>query len=226
MASPRRHHLTEAASEPAPRTPGVRPARRAPGAFVLPRRPSHALYWNFTDYAAKGSAVAVSAHQLAQMNIARLIAPQGDPRVQEFFDRLDEINAAAERHRGFVWRLQTDDGDATGLQPTADPHLIINLSVWTDADSLFAFVYKSAHTPVMAKRRQWFQPFDGAHQVLWWVPAGHRPDAREGFAKLWHLEHFGPTAHAFTFKARFPAPDQPAGAPVDMGPDPWCAATA
>jgi hypothetical protein len=162
-----------------------------------------------------------SAWELAQLNIARLLAPRGDPRVQAFFDELERINAHADAAPGFVWRLQDEAGDATGVQATADPLLIVNLSVWRDRQALFDFVYKSAHTPVMAKRRQWFARFDGQHQVLWWVPAGHRPGTDEGFARLWHLEHYGPTAHAFTFKAAFPPPDQPAEG-TDMQPDPWC----
>lgn len=160
-------------------------------------------------------------HHLAQINIARLLAPQGDPQVQEFFDKLDEINALAEKSPGFVWRLQSEEGNATDIQPTVDPHLVVNLSVWTDAESLFAFVYKTAHTSVMAKRRQWFERFNGEHQALWWIPAGHKPDVYEGFAKLWHLEHYGPTLHAFTFKMRFPPPSE-TGHAVDMQPEPWC----
>jgi hypothetical protein len=96
------------------------------------------------------------------------------------------------------------------------------MSVWTDADSLFAFVYKSAHTPVMARRREFFARFGGAHQALWWVPAGHRPSLDEGLARLWRLDRYGPTPEAFTFKARFPAPDA-AGPPQDMRPEPFCA---
>ncbi|MDZ7712266.1 MAG: DUF3291 domain-containing protein [Rhodovibrio sp.] len=166
-----------------------------------------------------------SAWQLAQLNIARLLAPQGDPQVQGFFDQLDRINAHADAAPGFVWRLQDAGGDATGVEPTADPLLIVNLSVWRDRQSLFDFVYKSAHTPVMAKRRHWFARFDGAHQALWWVPGGHKPSTDEGFARLWHLEHYGPTPHAFTFKASFPLPDQPA-AGCDMQPDPGAPAKA
>lgn len=158
---------------------------------------------------------------LAQINIGRLTAPAGDPKVADFFADLDRINAVADASDGFVWRLQTDAGDATAIQATEDPLLIVNMSVWRDAESLFAFVYKSVHTPVMARRKEWFERFEGAYQVLWWVPEGHRPTPDEGLARLWHLEHFGPTAFAFTFKSRFPHPG--AGtAPVDMRPDPWC----
>ncbi len=163
----------------------------------------------------------MAAWHLAQINIARLIAPQGDPRVQEFFDLLDRVNALADASPGFVWRLQTDSGNATEIQATGDPRLIVNLSLWRDADALFDFVYRSGHTPVMAKRRQWFERFEGAHQALWWVPAGHRPSVDEGLARLWHLEHYGATPQAFTFKARFAQPDR-SDPPVDMQPVPWC----
>jgi len=162
---------------------------------------------------------------LAQINIGRLVAPEGDPQVAAFFESLDRINALADTSPGFVWRLQSDSGNATDIQPTPDPKLIVNMSVWEDADSLFDFVYRSGHVGVLAKRRDWFERFDGAYQALWWTPAGHRPTVDEGLARLWQVEHFGPTAHAFTFKARFPKPGS-AGAPVDMQPDPWCHARA
>lgn len=158
---------------------------------------------------------------LAQINIGRLVAAEGDPRVQPFFDALDRINALAEASPGFVWRLESEAGDATDIQPTIDPLLIVNMSVWTDAEALFDFVYRSAHTPEMARRREYFVRAEGAYQVLWWVRAGHVPSIDEGLARLWHLDRFGPSQQAFTFKARFPAPGV-RGLPVDMKPDPWC----
>jgi hypothetical protein len=153
--------------------------------------------------------------QLAQMNVGRMVALKGDARVQPFFDALDRINALADAAPGFVWRLQDDLGNATNILPTADPLLLVNMSVWSDADSLFSFVYRSAHTPEMARRREYFQPFTGAYQALWWVPAGHLPSVDEGLSRLWRLDRYGPTPQAFTFKARFPAPDAP-GSAVDM----------
>lgn len=158
---------------------------------------------------------------LAQINIGRLVAPQGDARVQPFFEALDRINALADASPGFVWRLQDDSGNAMGISYSPDPLLAVNMSVWRDADSLFAFVYRSAHTPVMARRRDYFQRFDGAFQALWWVPAGHVPSVGEGLSRLWLIDRCGPCPQAFTFKAQFPAPDQ-AGPPVDHRPDPWC----
>ena len=159
--------------------------------------------------------------ELAQINIGRLVAPDGDPRVQPFFDALERINAMADSAPGFIWRLQSDAGNATDIQSTADPLLIVNMSVWTDANALFEFVYRSGHTAVMARRREYFERFEGAYQALWWIPAGHRPNIDEGFSRLWRLDRFGPSPDAFTFKARYPAPGQP-GAPEDMQPDPWC----
>lgn len=162
---------------------------------------------------------------LAQINVGRMLAPEGDPRVQGFFDALDEVNALADASPGFVWRLVGDGTNATDIQPTTDPLLLLNMSVWTDAESLFAFVYRTGHTPVMAKRRDWFDRFEGAYMALWWIPAGTIPTINDGLSRLWHLDRFGPTPHAFTFKLRFPPPGVGA-APVDMQPDPWCVGNA
>lgn len=162
---------------------------------------------------------------LAQINVGRLLAPEGDSRVAPFFEALERINALADASPGFVWRLQDELGNATGLKPTTDPLFIVNMSVWMDADALFGFVYRSAHAPEMARRREYFERFEGAYQALWWVRAGDFPSIDEGLSRLWRLDRFGPTQLAFTFKARFPAPGVE-GAPVDMQPDPWCAGRA
>ena len=162
-----------------------------------------------------------SSWHLAQVNVGRLTAPKGDPRVAPFFAALDRVNAFAEASPGYVWRLQDEAGNATGIKPTSDPLFIVNLSVWHDAESLFAFVYRSAHAPEMARRREYFARFEGAYQALWWVQAGHIPSVDEALSRLWRLDRYGPAPEAFTFKSRFPAPDQQ-GVPVDMQPDPWC----
>jgi len=161
------------------------------------------------------------AWHLGQINIGRLVAPEGDPRVQPFFDSLDRVNAIAEGSPGFIWRLKGEGNDATDLRPTADPLLILNMSVWEDAEALFEFVYRSGHIPVMARRREFFERFDGSFMALWWLPAGTIPTINDGLSRLWQLDHFGPTPHAFSFKVRFPQPDR-AEPPVDMQPDPWC----
>ena len=140
-------------------------------------------------------------------------SPEGDPQTDGFFEALDRVNALADDSSGFVWRLQDEEGggNATSIQVTPDPLLIVNMSVWESADALFEFVYRSAHTPVMAMRRDWFARFDGAYQALWWLPAGQIPTVEDGFARLWRLDKFGPTVQAFTFKQRFP-PENTLGA--------------
>lgn len=158
---------------------------------------------------------------LAQINVGRLAAPQGDPRVQGFFNELDRINALADASPGFVWRLQDEGGNATAIRVSPDPLFILNMSVWTDAEALFDYVYRSAHTPVMARRRDYFDRFDGAYHALWWIEAGNVPTINDGLSRLWYLDRYGPSEHAFHFKARFAAPGV-AAPPVDMQPDPWC----
>ena len=73
-----------------------------------------------------------SDYQLAQVNIGRTRGEMTDPVMAEFVARLPEINALADESPGFVWRLQTEDGDATAVRPYEDRTILINLSVWED----------------------------------------------------------------------------------------------
>ena len=57
----------------------------------------------------------------------------------------------------------------------------------------------------MRRRREWFDRIK-VFMALWWVPAGHLPTVAEAEERLEHLRAHGPTAHAFTFRQRFPAP--------------------
>ena len=147
--------------------------------------------------------------QLAQVNIGRVRGQMTDPIMADFVAQLPAINALADQSLGFVWRLQTEDGDATAFRPYDDPTILINMSVWTDLDSLRGYVYRSAHAPVMRRRREWFERFQGVYVVLWWVPAGHRPSLAEAVERLAHLEAHGPTPYAFGFRQPFDADGQP-----------------
>jgi len=158
---------------------------------------------------------------IAQMNIATALYPLEDPRIAEFVAALEGVNALAERSPGFVWRLKSDQGNATDIKVTDDPNTIVNMTVWESVEALFDFVYKSAHRLVMARRREWFDRPVRAYQVLWWMPAGSVPTVEEGLARLTHLDVHGPTAHAFTFKQKFPPPGI-LGEPSDLNPDPHC----
>lgn len=149
----------------------------------------------------------MSRHQLAQLNIGIIKAPLESPIMADFMGNLDRINALAEASPGFVWRLKTDEGNATALRPTDDPNLLLNMSVWEDAESLSRFVFKSSHIEIMRRRREWFERMVEAYLVLWWVPQGHRPTIEEAMARLALLRKDGPTPDAFTFRAAFPPPD-------------------
>ncbi len=146
-------------------------------------------------------------YHLAQVNIGRMLAPLDDPLVAEFVARLDEINALADGSPGFVWRLQTEQGNATSLRPYDDERILVNMSVWESLEYLKAYVYKSAHVEVMRQRRQWFEKFEGMYLALWWVKAGHIPTVAEAKRRLEYLSEYGESAHVFTFKQPFPPPD-------------------
>ena len=118
---------------------------------------------------------------------------------------LARINEIADDSPGFVWRLQGDGGDATSLRPFGED-VIVNMSLWTSVEALFDFVYRTAHAPVMAKRRQWFAKPEAAFMVLWWVKAGYIPTIDDARGRLDILKRKGPSPVAFTFKTRFSAP--------------------
>ena len=98
----------------------------------------------------------MSKPQLAQVNIARMKAPLESPVMAGFVARLDEINALADRSSGFVWRLQTGEGNATYLRPYGDDRILFNLSVWESIEHLRDYVYRSAHVEVLRNRDERF----------------------------------------------------------------------
>ena len=161
---------------------------------------------------------------LAQVNIARMKAPLESPLLADFVSRLAEINALADQAEGFVWRLQTPEGDATYLRPYDDDMILVNLSVWETVDALKQYVYRTAHAELLRDRRKWFEHFAGAYVALWWVPAGHKPGVDEAKKRLAHLEEHGPSQFAFTFKTIHP-PDDAFIATIDWSVFAPCPAT-
>jgi len=148
----------------------------------------------------------MAAFHIAQLNVGRAVAPLEDRAMADFMSRLDEINSLAEHAPGFVWRLKSDIGNATDIKVTDDPLFIINLSVWESIDALHAFVYRSSHKEVFARRFEWFERRNGPNMVMWWQPVGAFPTPVEAVARLQLLEERGPTADAFPFKQRFDPP--------------------
>ncbi|MBO6719501.1 MAG: DUF3291 domain-containing protein [Rhizobiaceae bacterium] len=138
-----------------------------------------------------------SAMQLAEINIAKLKYPLDDPRVAGFVDNLDRVNAVADRMDGFVWRLQDESGDATAIRAFDDPMMIVNMSVWRDAESLERFVWNTVHKRIYEKRQEWFSLMESHHFAMWWVEEGHVPTLEEARERLDHLDRHGDTDFAF-----------------------------
>jgi hypothetical protein len=148
-----------------------------------------------------------SLYHLAQVNIERMLAPLEDPLMADFVANLGPINALADNRPGFVWRFQTEAGDATAVRPYADEWLIINLSVWEDLTSLREFVFSGPHMNVMRRRREWFERLADSYVALWWIPAGLRPSVTEAVDRLEYLKQHGPSPESFTFRELYPPPD-------------------
>ncbi len=148
--------------------------------------------------------------QLAQLNIARLLADPDEPEVAEFMTAIPAINLLGELSPGFVWILQSEDEPgATGIRFPGhedDERLIINLTVWEDVDTLHHFVTRSGHAMYLRRRTEWFEKPAEPTTVLWWVEDGHRPDVEEAAARLRQLRAEGPTEAAFDLQTTFPAP--------------------
>jgi len=147
------------------------------------------------------------ALHIAQINVSRPVEPLDSARLADFVAALDPVNALADTAPGFVWRLRTEDGNATAIRVLDDDELIVNMSVWESIDDLGAFVFRSGHTGVMRRRREWFVPMRESTTALWWVPAGTVPTVADGELRLRHLRAYGPTSTAFTFREPLPSPD-------------------
>jgi hypothetical protein len=145
---------------------------------------------------------------IAQVNIGRVKAAPEDPVMAGFMARLDEINTLADQSPGFVWRLQTSEGNATYLRPYEDERILVNMSVWESIEQLKHYVYKTTHAELLRQRQDWFEKFAGSYTALWWIPKGHIPSVDEAKKRLAHLDAHGPTQFAFTFKNLFPANEQ------------------
>ena len=153
-------------------------------------------------------------YALAQVNIGRLLAPLDSEQLAGFAAALDPVNAVADAAPGFVWRLQTEEGNATSLRAFeedaagADGGILINMSVWESVEALGAYVYGEAHLAVLRRRREWFEHITEAYTALWWVERTHIPTIGEAEGRVRHLRLHGPTPYAFTLRTHFPLPGE------------------
>jgi len=147
-------------------------------------------------------------YHLAQINIGRLVAPLDDHKIAEFVAQLGPINALADSTPGFVWRLQSESGNATDIAYNDDPFVIVNMSVWKSVEALREFAYKSNHMKVLRDRAKWFEKAEKPTYCLWWIPVGHVPTVAEGRERLEHYQTHGATQYSFWFSQQFPQPTE------------------
>lgn len=125
--------------------------------------------------------------------------------MSDFTANLERINALADDSPGFIWRLQSEDGNATEIRVFGE-NTLVNLSVWHDLEALRMFVYDTAHAAIMRRRREWFDRVNEAYMVLWWIPASHLPSLEEARSRLELLQEAGASPEAFTFSQPFSSP--------------------
>ena len=133
----------------------------------------------------------------AQLNIGRPLHSLDDPRMSEFMDNLDRVNAIAERSPGFVWRLKDESNNATAIRPFDDANMLVNMSVWENVEALEQFVWATVHKQFYNRKGGWFESLPTPHFVMWPIPAEHIPDLTEAKARLHQLARNGDSDHAF-----------------------------
>ena len=121
---------------------------------------------------------------------------------------LDGVNASADRAPGFVWRLQSDEGNSTSIKAfdwdVGDSSgVIINMSVWESIDHLSNWVNGPMHRSVLLQRRKWFNRVKEATTALWWVREGHVPTVAEAEERVRRLRVSGPTPLSFMFRQQY-----------------------
>ena len=140
---------------------------------------------------------------LAQLNIATLRHPIDHPQIADFVDALPTVNALGEQSAGYVWRLQSDSGNATDIQVFDDPLIIINLTVWASLADLKAFAYRGTHRDFFRRRGEWF--VDGASRTaLWWLPIPQLPTTEDAKRRLDFIDAFGTSPFAFEIGQHHP----------------------
>jgi Domain of unknown function (DUF3291) len=148
----------------------------------------------------------MAGYWLAQVNVGLARHEMDSIHMQGFVSRLEEIDSLADHAPGFVWRLQTEEGDSTSIRVFDDPLMLVNLSVWEDLAALRKFVFKSSHAELLKNRAEWFRKMDTSHLAMWWIPRGHTPSVEEAKEKLEYIRQHGPSQAAFNLARPFPSP--------------------
>ena len=153
---------------------------------------------------------------LVHFNLAMARYPLDHPGMEGFTRQLTEVNKLAEGSPGFLWTPAGDEaGDAVAA--FGSPLVLANISTWRSLEDLRRFVYDGLHGSALRRRREWFDPLPGPPYVLWWSPAGSRPNWSEAKTRREHFMMNGPTPMAFTFSDPFNSSGEP---PQSLIPNP------
>ena len=148
---------------------------------------------------------------LAQLNVGRLIDHPDSPTVAEFIRALPAINLLGESSPGFIWRLKDDEGPGAIEQRFPghedDDRFILNLTVWTDYESLRLFTTRSGHGMYLRRRLEWFEKISQPTTVLWWIEEGQVPALEEAARPAGTAPPDGPSPTAFDMKTTYPPPN-------------------
>lgn len=148
--------------------------------------------------------MSIIKQNVAQLNISKMIGVNiEDPIMKDFVAQLEVINLLGEQSKGFVWRLKSEEGNATSYNPYSDDRIIVNFTVWETAEDLKDFVYDTAHRLVMKDRKKWFENLGKPSYVLWHVDADKIPTIDEAVERLTYLQKNGASSYAFDFKNIF-----------------------
>ena len=148
-----------------------------------------------------------TTHHLAQINIAKLIAPLEDPLIKEFRESIDFVNQVGSESPGFLWIYKADDGSSSSYEENLyeDPLIVVNYTLWENYESLHHFVFNTVHSYFLKNRKRWFSKLEQPHVAMWWVPAGTIPTIEDAKEKLAQLEKNGPGPEVFTMRKRYSA---------------------
>lgn len=146
---------------------------------------------------------------LAQTNVGRLRHPLEAPESAGFRDGSILVLSVADGTRGYLGRRHRVGDEIEGIPSSPGSPLVVNVSLWTDYESLHDFTYRGFHGRYLTDRHQWFEPIEGRTTALWWHPKPRVPDVDAAIARLLHLRRYGPTPQAFTVRRRFTPSGQP-----------------
>lgn len=97
--------------------------------------------------------------------------------------------------------------------------LAATLSLWTDLQSAYDFVYTGLHRAALNRRYDWFEKTGRPGLVFWWVADGTVPTWQDAVPKLEYLQDHEPAPQAFTFRHPFNQDGTPATLGTIGGPD-------